>query len=191
MTQAALIWAAVGLLALIVLVGLFYLGQRLVASPVPVAPPTTSASAIPTPTPTPTPAAEITAVQPSGLHEWNTLFGGECLEPYASAWEEDFTVVDCAAAHTAQLVYRGDFGGDATTVFPGEAALAAQINLLCTTPGILDLTTAGAYPNLQMQGSYPITEEQWTDGPRNYYCFVSRASAEPLTASIRGAGPAA
>ncbi|TFD57917.1 hypothetical protein [Cryobacterium sp. Hh38] len=187
--QASLVWTAVGLLAAIVLAGLFYLGQRLVASPVPVAAPTQSASPTPTPTPTPTPAPEITAVQLAGVHEWNTLFGGECLEPYGSPWEEDFTVVDCAASHTAQLVFRGDFGGDATTAFPGEAALAAQINLLCTSPGILDLNAAGAYPNLQMQGSYPITEDQWTDEPRNFYCFASRASAEPLSMSIMGAGP--
>ncbi|WP_158251214.1 hypothetical protein [Cryobacterium sp. Y11] len=193
--QAALIWTAVGLLTIIVLVGLFYLGQRLVASPVPVAAPAASASATPTPTPTltptatPTPTPEVTAMQPAGPHDWNTLFGGECLEPYVSPWEEEFTVVDCAAGHTAQLVFRGNFGGDAATVFPGEAALAAQINLLCTTPGILDLSAAGAYPNLQMQGSYPITEAQWTNEPRNFYCFVSRASAEPLSASIMGAGP--
>ena len=130
-------------------------------------------------------------MQPAGVHEWNTLFGGECLEPYVSPWENEFTVVDCAAGHTAQLVYRGDFGGDTSTVFPGEAELAAQINLLCTTPGILDLNAAGAYPNLQMQGSYPITSEQWSDGQRNYYCFVSRTAAEPLTISIAGPGPAA
>jgi hypothetical protein len=69
--------------------------------------------------------------------------------------------------------------------------LAAQINLLCTAPGILDLNAAGAYPTLQMQGSYPISEEQWTDEPRYYYCFASSAAAEPLTASIMGAGPTA
>ena len=190
--QAALVWTAVGLLAVIVLVGLFYLGQRLVASPVPVAAPAASDSPTPTPpTPTPTPTPEATTMQAAGVHEWITLFGGECLEPYVSPWEEDFTVVDCAAAHTAQLVHRGNFGGDAATVFPGEAALAAQINVLCSTPGILDLNAAGAYPNLQMQGSYPVTAEQWTDEPRNFYCFASRASAEPLTASIVGAGPTA
>ncbi|TFD20426.1 hypothetical protein [Cryobacterium sp. TMS1-13-1] len=187
--QASLVWTAVGLLAAIVLAGLFYLGQRLVASPVPVAAPTQSASPTPTPTPSPTPTPEITAMQPAGVHEWNTLFSGECLEPYVSPWEEDFMVVDCAASHTAQLVFRGDFGGDATTAFPGEAALAAQINLLCTSPGILDLSAAAAYPNLQMQGSYPVTAEQWIDEPRNFYCFASRASAEPLSMSIMGAGP--
>ena len=187
--QAALIWTTVGLLALIVLVGLFFLGQRLVASPV--AAPIASVSPAPTPTSTPTPTPELAATQPAGVHEWNTLFGGECLEPYASPWEEDFTVVDCAASHTAQLVYRGTFGGDQATIFPGEAALAAQINLLCTKPGILDLTAAGAYSNLQMQGSYPITEEQWKTGSRDYFCFVGRASTEALAASIVGSGPVA
>jgi hypothetical protein len=125
------------------------------------------------------------------VHAWNTLFGGECFEPYGSAWDEDFTVVDCAVPHVAQLVYRGTFAGETATVFPGEAALAAQINLLCTAPGILDLNAAGAYPNLQMQGSFPVTDEQWTDAPRQYYCFVSRVSGEAIAASIVGQGPAA
>ncbi|TFD70895.1 hypothetical protein E3T50_10070 [Cryobacterium gelidum] len=171
------------------LVGLFFLGQRLVASPV--AAPIASVSPAPAPTSTPTPTPEVTATQPAGVHEWNTLFGGECLEPYASPWEEDFTVVDCAASHTAQLVYRGTFGGNQATIFPGEAALAAQINLLCTKPGILDVTAAGAYSNLQMQGSYSITEEQWNTGSRDYFCFVSRAPTEALAASIVGPGPVA
>ncbi|KFF60469.1 hypothetical protein JF66_04270 [Cryobacterium sp. MLB-32] len=64
------------------------------------------------------------------------------------------------------------------------------MNLLCSAPGILDLTAAGAYPDLQVQGSYPIEEEQWTDTSRHYYCFVSRSSAEPLTTSVAGPGPA-
>lgn len=183
------IWAGVVIVACIVLVGLFLLGQRLAGTAAPVAVATPTAS--PSPTPTPTPAPEVTAMQPPGEHPWNALFGGECLQPYVSPWEESFTVSGCAAAHGAQLVHRGSFGGDAATVFPGEAALAAQMNLLCSAPGVLDLAAAGAYPDLQMQGSYPITEEQWADTSRNYYCFVSRSSAEPLTSSVAGPGPTA
>ncbi|HZK59473.1 MAG TPA: large membrane associated protein, partial [Cryobacterium sp.] len=134
----------------------------------------------------PTPTAPPAGPQAAGVHAWATLRGGECLQPYTSPWAEKFTVVGCAAPHAAQLVYRGVFAGDASAAFPGETVLAAQINLLCTAPGVIDLAAARAYPDLQVQGSYPVTAEQWTSGTRHYYCFVSRSSAEPLTASIAG-----
>jgi hypothetical protein len=124
------------------------------------------------------------------VHEWDQLGGGECLEPYVSPWEEEFTVIDCAAPHTGQLVYRGTFPGDATTPFPGEAALASQINLLCSAPGVIDLAAARAFPDVQLQGSFPVTDKQWTEGQRYYYCFVSRSGGEALTGSIAGPGPA-
>ncbi|TFD48186.1 hypothetical protein E3T55_14050 [Cryobacterium frigoriphilum] len=191
-----LVWVLAGVLVVIVLVGLFFVGQRLGGgAPVAVSTPTStpSAAATPTaaPTPTPTAAAEITAMQSAGVHPWNTLFGGECLEPYDSPWAEEFTVADCGAAHTAQLVFRGAFGGDAVTVFPGEAELAAQINVLCSAVGLIDLTAAAAVADVQVQGSYPVTDEQWTAGERHYYCFVSRSSGEPLTGSLAGPGPTA
>ena len=120
----------------------------------------------------------------------DTLFGGECLDPFSSPWAETFTVVDCAAPHAAQLVYRGGFDGDAAAAFPGEEALAGQINALCGTPGIVDLAAAAAFGELQLQGSFPVTAEQWEAGQRNYYCFVTQVSAEPITGSVAGPGPA-
>ncbi|MBC7441312.1 MAG: hypothetical protein H7311_02095 [Ramlibacter sp.] len=180
-------WIIAGVVLVVVLAAFFFLGQRLGGDPAPVAVPTTSASSTPTPTPTPTP--EVTGPQPAGVHQWNTLFGGECLEPYVSPWEEEFTVADCAAPHAAQLVYRGVFAGDDTTVFPGEAELAGQLGLLCSAPGVIDLAAAGDFPDLQVQGRYPITEEQWTGGPRYYYCFVNRSSGDPLPVSVAGPGP--
>ena len=179
-----LAWVAGGLLAVGVLVALFFFGQRLVGGPAPIAAPTESSAAsadtTPTATPTPTPTAPATGPQPVGVHDWDALRGGECLQPYTSPWEEEFTVVDCATPHAAQLVYRGVFAGEPDAAFPGEAALAEQINALCSAPGVIDITAVGAIPDLQVQGSYPVTDEQWTSGQRDYYCFLSRASAEPL-----------
>jgi hypothetical protein len=185
-TTRTLLWVAGALLAIIVLVGLFFLGQRLGSGSTPVAAPTPTPTATPTPTPTPAP----TGTQPAGVHQWDALGGGECVQPYTSPWDEEFTVVDCAAPHTAQLVYRGTFPGDETTAFPGETALSSQINLLCSAPGVIDLAAARAYPDVQLQGSYPVTDEQWTSGQRSYFCFVSRSSGEPLTTSVAGPGPA-
>ena len=137
------------------------------------------------------PASPPTAPQPAGVHAWNTLFGTECIDPFTSAWAEEFTVVDCAAPHNAQLVYRGQLPGDATAPFPGEAEIASQMNLLCTATGVIDPATVGGIDDLQVQAAFPVTEEQWTAGERNYYCFANRAGGEPLTGSIAGPGPAA
>ncbi|MFT2817645.1 hypothetical protein [Leifsonia sp. A12D58] len=186
-----LVLIAGGLVAVLVLVGLFFIGQGIGGAPVAATTPTAAASAAPTTAPTPTPEPEVTAPQAAGVHAWNTMFGTECLEPFVSPWNEEFTVVDCATPHTAQLVSRGSFGDDPAAVFPGEAALAAQINLVCTVPGIIDMTAAAAFPDLQLQGSYPVTEDQWSSGQRSYYCFVSRSSGEPLTGSVAGPGPTA
>jgi len=54
-----------------------------------------------------------------------------------------------------------------------------------------DLTAAAAYPDLQVQGSFPATEAQWKSGQRSYYCFANRSSGQPLTSSVAGPGPTA
>ncbi|SFR91090.1 hypothetical protein SAMN05428970_3753 [Agromyces sp. CF514] len=183
-----LIWVAGGLLVLVVLAGLFFLGSKLVGGD---ALASMSPSASESDTASDTPAPAPTAPQPMGVHAWNTLFGGECLDPFASAWEEEYTVVDCGVAHAAQLVYRGTLPGDEAAAFPGEAELGAQMNTLCTAAGIIDVAAAAGVPDLQVQGSYPVTEEQWAAGERTYYCFANRAGGEPLTGSIAGPGPTA
>ena len=65
------------------------------------------------------------------------------------------------------------------------------MNLLCTAPGVIDVKAVSGMADLQVQGAYPATAEQWDAGARDYYCFASRSSGEKLTASIAGAGPAA
>jgi hypothetical protein len=195
--QKILLWVAGGVVALLVLVTLFILGTRLPdllgAAP----------AVTPTPTPTPTVTAAVPAVGPiaAGTHDWNELLGGECLDPYVSPWEEEYTVVDCAAPHPAQLVARGTFppaapvegaepGDSADDPYPGTEALQVQINLLCTAPTVIDLSVAGQFSDIQFQASFAATEQQWLDGDHDYYCFVSRSSGEPLTVSIAVPQPA-
>ncbi|CAN5479241.1 hypothetical protein BH10ACT6_BH10ACT6_13030 [soil metagenome] len=185
-TQKALIGAACAVVALLALLVLFFLGTKLptlLASSVPVPSPSPSATATraPTPAPTPTPTAGPVA---GGVHGWNELRGGECLDPYTSPWAEKFTVVDCAVAHPAQMVFRGTFDPATTPTFPGADALQAQISLLCAAPGVLDLAAAGQYADAQVQGSYPVTQAEWTAGQHDYFCFVSRSSGQPLTGSV-------
>jgi hypothetical protein len=178
-----------GLLAVLVLIALFLLGTRLpdLLGPAPAA-----STPMPTPTPTLT-ALPIGPVEP-GDYAWDELLGGECLEPYVDAWQEEFAVVPCDEPHGGQLVARAWFPpevvdpenphvGKPDDPFPGTEALAARITILCSAPGVVDLAIAGGFADAQIQGAYPVTEEQWEDDP-SYYCFFSRSSQEPLTVSV-------
>jgi len=169
--------ALVGLLGV---AALFFLGVRLSA----VAPtePTHrhTASASPTPLVTSLPAGPVAA----GTHRWDALLGGECLASFPGAWAERYTVVDCATPHPAQLVDRGWLPDPATPGYPGQAALQAQMSVLCSAPGVIDLAAAAQYSDAQIQASYPATAAQWDAGDHWYYCFVTRSSGEPLTGSV-------
>ncbi|MFT4030133.1 MAG: septum formation family protein [Protaetiibacter sp.] len=186
--QQILLGVAGGFVLLLALVALFLLGTRLPALIGPDPTPTPSVTPSPTPSPTPT-VLPVGPVAP-GVWAWDELLGGECLDPFVDPWAEEFTVVDCANPHPAQLVYRGTFPaaeGDtdpSDDAFPGTQALQGQLSLLCTASGVVDLAAAGQYADVQLQGSYPATQEQWDAGDRTYYCFASRASGEPLTGSL-------
>ena len=184
-----LIWTGSTLVAVLLLVGLFFLGTRLSSSAAPVPAPTKTATATPTPTPTPTPTAApvVTGPAAAGPHKWNELRGGECVDPFSSVWAETFTVVDCAAPHPAQMVFRGTFP-DAPAAYPGAPALQAQINLLCGSPTVVNLAAAGAYANIQVSASYAADAAEWAEGQHDYFCFISRAGGEPLTGSVAAAG---
>ncbi|MCX7522933.1 septum formation family protein [Microbacterium sp. STN6] len=193
----ALIIVAVALVVVLALIGLFVLGTRLPAmlasAPAPSASHSTAParSAPPSPEPTPTVRPKPAAAQPAGVHAWNTLGGGECLQPYTSPWAEEFTVVDCATPHAGQLVYTALLSDDPAAAYPGDDALGKSVTDLCAKKGVIDLGAAAAYTDMQIQGSYPATAEQWAAGERSYYCFASRSSVEPMTASVAGGGPAA
>jgi hypothetical protein len=119
-----------------------------------------------------------------GTYDWDELLGSECLDPWLSPWDEEFTVVDCAAPHTAQLVARGVFADDAAAAWPGLAELQSRMNLLCTSTTVIDYAAAGTMSDIQVSASYPATDAEWAAGDHTYYCFVSRAGVEPLTGSV-------
>lgn len=186
--QKILLGVAGGLVALLALVALFLLGTRLPDLIGPAAAPLPSGSPSPSPSPSPTPTTlPLGPVEP-GVWAWDGLLGGECLEAYDDPWAEEFTVVDCAEPHPAQMVYRGVFPPSAEGVtddpFPGTETLQGQISILCSAPGVVDLASAGQYTDVEIGGSYPATAEQWDAGDRSYFCFVSRSSGEPLTGSL-------
>jgi hypothetical protein len=197
--QRILFWVAGGGLAALVLILLFVIGTKFAphTEPTPAAAISKSPSVTPTPTPTVAPAGPAAV----GVHKWSDLRGGECLDPFTNPFAENFTVVDCAVAHPAQLVFRGTFpaaapaspaatpspsAGATDGDYPGLEALQTQINLLCTAPGVIDLATAGAYSDIQFQAAYAANAAEWKSGQHDYFCFVNRSGGEPLTGSVAG-----
>jgi hypothetical protein len=138
--------------------------------------------ASPTPTPSPTPTAQAIGPLPPGTYAWDELLGTECLQPYESPWQEEYTVLECTQPHAAQLVKRGTFPDEAA--YPGLEQLASRMNLLCTDPAVIDYSLTAGITDLQFAASYAATAAEWQDGHRDYFCFVNRASGEPLGGTI-------
>ncbi|PPG03747.1 hypothetical protein C5C18_14360, partial [Rathayibacter tritici] len=134
-------------------------------------------------TPAPTGALPTVGPLPAGTWAWRAMLGGECVQPFDSVWAEEFTVVDCATAHSAQLVAKAELTDAA---FPGQEALAVTVSSLCQAQGVVNISAAEAYGDVQVSGAFPVTQEQWDAGERSYYCFVNRAGGGELTGSLAG-----
>ena len=188
-TQKVLMAVAGGLIGILALIVLYFVGTRLpdLLGPAPVI----------TASPAPSASATVDAIGPvePGLYLWDELLGGECLDPYTDAWQTQYTVVDCDEPHAAQLVYRGSYqpepeeSDDETPAtaeplvpFPGVEELQAGIDELCAAQGVVNLEGLNNLLDVTMQGSYPATAEQWEKDP-SYRCFVTRTSGEPLEGS--------
>ncbi|MGO3886702.1 MAG: hypothetical protein ACTJHU_10440, partial [Mycetocola sp.] len=166
-------------LVLFFVIGLFL--PRLFGSAAPVATPTPST----TPTPTQTAEPEQSGPAALGVQPWTALTGGECLSDYTDPWQAEFTVVDCSQPHEAQLVHVGEITDDPAAAFPGQDALASQIGLWCAAPGTVRTDAGVPTTDLQVQGSYPVTDEEWTQqGNRSFSCFVSRADGGELSEDL-------
>jgi hypothetical protein len=179
-TQKALLWVAGALIAALLIVTVFMLGTKL-----PGLIPKPQAD-IPIPVATTVPVAAAPKVGPvaAGEYSWNQLLGTECLEPFTSAWNETYTVVDCTAPHSAQLVFQGIFADEAFAPYPGLEELQTRMNLLCTATTSIDYAAAKAYTDIQVSSSYAPTASDWDAGQREFQCFVSRSSGEALTSSV-------
>jgi len=180
--QKILFGIAGGLLAALALVALYLLGTRIgQAAPAAVAAPSSSPSASAAPV---DPAAMPAGPVAVGEHNWNDLLGGECLAPYESPWQDNYTVVDCSTPHPAQLVSRALFPDAADSAYPGVEELQKRIALLCSTPEIIDYAAIAGAADVEIAASYPATEQDWADGNRTYFCFVSRTGGAELTTSV-------
>ena len=177
-TQKILLGVAGGLVAALALVALFLVGTKLAPAFAPAPPPEVAAPA------EPEVAEEVLGPLAPGDYGWNELLGTECIDPWKSPWEQDFTVVDCGQPHGAQLVFRGTFEDSMLDPYPGIEELQSRVNLLCASEENIDYSAANAFSDIQLSASFAASEGDWVEGQRDYFCFVSRSSNEPLTANV-------
>jgi len=167
-----------GLVAALALVALFLAGVKI------------GESTETTPVASPTPSAEPTAVVPvvgpvaPGTYLWNELAGGECLEAFASAWEQEYRVIDCAQPHAAQLLAIGQFDDAVSDPYPGVDELASRTAALCSSDNVIDFSAAKSFADLEVVASFAPTAEDWSAGNRDYYCFATRTGGDELTESV-------
>ncbi|MCW4385552.1 septum formation family protein [Salinibacterium sp. SYSU T00001] len=170
-SQRVLVGVAGGALLAVMLVGLYTFGTTL-RGPADAA--TAAAGG--------TDAAASVALEP-GVHPWSALQGGECLDPLDTVWADEFTVVDCAEPHAAQLMHRGEVGPEVTVYLDAEG-WQGLTTTLCDAGELLDFDAASAYTDLQWQITYAGDATEWANGDRSYACFLSRASGEPIAESL-------
>lgn len=173
-TRTILIAVASGLGVLVLAIAAFF-GGAMMSNPAPTA------------TPTPTETALPDSARPAGVWAWNQLVGGECVSPFESAWQPEYTVVDCANPHAAQLVYRGNLAVDeGIPTYPGDAEIITYVSYYCSSQGIVDYAAAGDLTDIVVSYSYASSQAEWDAGNTSYYCFVSRTGGD-LTGSLAGA----
>jgi hypothetical protein len=173
-------FVAAGLIAVIALVALFFLGQRLAATSADQAiPPASTGAATPAP-----PQAPVNGLAAPGVHPFAALRGGECLQPFTTAWAATYTVVNCAAGHSGQLVFKGKLPDAATAAYPTGAQFKTEITPLCSAPTAINYSAAKAVTDLQISFSYPATAQAWDGGDRTYYCFVDRSGGGGLPGDL-------
>lgn len=168
---------AAGLVAALALTALFLAGTRIGDSIVP--------AAVATPTPTDiASAAPTVGPLPVGTYAWNELLGGECLEPFDTAWQDEYTVIECAQPHAAQLLTVGHFDDAVSAPYPEVDDLVARTSAACSTDKVINFAAAKSFTDLELVASFAPTVSDWDAGQRDYYCFAIRSGDDALTESI-------
>jgi hypothetical protein len=178
-TQKVLMGVAAGLIAALILVGLFFLGEHL-GTP---ATATTASKGTNAPSATPTSAGSGGPAAP-GVQQWNVLQGGECIQPFSSAWAVTFTVVACTTDHDAEMVFKGSLPDSSETKYPTASQFEQEITPLCSDSTAINYAVAASVTDLQVSFSYPPNTTSWLSGDRTYYCFVDRVSGGNLPGDL-------
>jgi hypothetical protein len=177
--QKVLMGVAGGLVGVLILLGLFFLGTRIGTSAAaqPPAAPTGAPTSAPTSAGTGGPAA-------AGVQAWNVLQGRECIQPFSNAWAATFTIVPCTSDHTAEMVFKGTLPNPAGAPYPSSTDLQSEITPLCSSGSAINYAAAAPVTDMVLSYSYPATAANWNDGARTYYCFVNRQSGGNLPGDL-------
>ena len=178
-SQKVLLGVAGGLFAALLLVGLYFFGQHLGAAAA--VQPTTASTGASSVTPTPAGSGGPAA---SGVQQWTALQGGECIQPFSSAWALTLTVVACTADHDAEMVFKGKLPDDSSSKYPTAADFQTEITPLCRASTAINYGAAVSVTDLQVSFSYPPNTASWLSGDRTYYCFVDRVSGGNLPGDL-------
>jgi len=167
-----------GLVAALALTALFLAGTRIA--------PDVAPAAVVSPTPSAAPVVDAPTVGPlpAGSYLWDELLGGECVEPFESAWQTEYTVVDCAQPHAAQLLTRAPFADAVSDPYPGIEELTTRTAALCSTDAVIDFAAATAFADLAVVSSFAANGDDWSAGQRDYFCFAVRTGDDALTGSV-------
>jgi Septum formation len=178
-TQKFLMGVAGGLIAVLILIAMFFVGERIgsASAATPATSSTSGSTTVPKPAGTGGPAAP-------GNQLWSALQGGECIQSFSSAWAVTFAVVGCSANHDAEMVFKGTLPDAADTSYPSNTEFQTEITPLCSAPTAINYSAAAAVTDLQVSFSYPPSASKWIAGDRTYYCFVDRQSGGNLPGDL-------
>jgi hypothetical protein len=182
-TQKIVIIVGAIVVAILALVALFLIGMRSGTATAKAAAASAHTSAPHSAKPSPAATTSTGALAP-GVHPWTALQGGECIQPFTSAWAVSFKTVDCATPHAAQLLLKGALPETADATYPSAAALQTEIMPLCTASKALNYAAAGAITDAQITVTYPPTKSDWAKGDRGFACYISRTSGGPISGSL-------
>ncbi|WP_434615704.1 septum formation family protein [Arthrobacter sp. A5] len=104
---------------------------------------------------------------------------GDCLKSFQSA-SQNADVVDCTAAHSAQLV--GTYTYPAGADYPGLDALKAKATDTCNA---VKLSSAANNYTYKPKSGYP-SESTWSKGDRRVDCIIVDDSGENIKESLLG-----
>ncbi|BCT77546.1 hypothetical protein SCMU_33880 [Sinomonas cyclohexanicum] len=122
-------------------------------------------------------AALAGAGKPKAAVESTAYAKGDCFADFDAAATSG-NKVDCAEAHSAQLV--GVENAPADEAYPGRDALEQRASQLCKTS---DITLPDDTSHLKQRSAYP-SQDGWQGGDRRMDCYVVTTDGNTLTASL-------
>lgn len=124
-----------------------------------------------TPPATPRPSLPLKGVSPLDFRV------GDCFKDFDPS-ATGATVVDCASAHSAQLVAAHRYAAEDS--YPGSTAMKAKAREVCQTASLTSKSNAYV---LEYRLAYP-SSDSWRQGDRRVDCYVTADGGNIIKASL-------